>query len=354
MRTKITKLSMKCAIIFTALILLLGGFDLIAGQGSSGAQFLQIYGGTHGVAVAGAFTAYQGSAQSVFWNPACIRSVPRTTMLLSHSEYFAGINFDNVAVVLPMGYGTIAIQGVGLLSGDIEETTEEFDEGTGDYFTANDYAVGISFARSMTNKFDAGATFKVVNQNLADVSATGIALDIGALYKTGLFGNLIIGFSIKNFGPDMRYSGEGLIDLTGKSDNPSAEEDVKYQYISEEYSLPLSFHLGASLNFNLARSSKIYFHFDAMNSVDQKESVISAVEYKVPELFYIAAGHANLFSLFNPNESDVDLGGNMRGFTFGGGFNFGKFTGQPLWIEYAWEAHKYLNSIHRVGIELAF
>lgn len=336
---------------------LLGFFGLqlaSAGQGSAGAQFLQIFGGTRGVALAGAYTASDGSAQAMFWNPAGIRSITSGSVAVSHANYFAGMKYENIALAIPLSFGTLGFYGIGLLSGDIEETTEYEDEGTGAYFTANDYAVGVTFARAMTNKFDGGVSIKLVNQNLAKVSATSWACDVGAMYKTGLFANLKIGFAIRNFGPDMRYAGEGLQGLMTDSENPFAEEDVKYELISEEYSLPMSFHIAAKMQFPLGKTSFLDYNFEAANSVDQKETILSALEWRYPGLFYLALGHANLIALLKPNTDDEELGGNMKGLTFGGGINFGKFTGKDFWIEYAWESHKYLQPIQRIGIEIAY
>jgi len=327
---------------------------LWAGQGSAGAQFLQIFNGVHGAALAGAFTAYNGGAESVYWNPACIREVQNISTHMSHADYFAGMKYANVAVTIPSGFGTLGLSGVGLLSGDIEETTVIEDEGTGHTFTANDYALGLSFARAMTNKFDAGITVKLINQNLAKVSATSWAMDFGALYKTGLFANLRLGFCVRNFGPDMQYRGEGLINQMERSEVNNAEEDLRYELLSAEYSLPMSFHIGAVMEFKLPGASRMMLNLDANNSVDQKEAIATAVEWQYPDFIYVSLGHANMAFLTSPGVSDQDLGGNMRGLTLGAGVNFGKFTGKPFWVAYAWESHKYLNAIQRVGIELAF
>ncbi len=327
---------------------------LWAGQGSAGAQFLQIFNGTHGAALGGAFTAYRGGVESIYWNPASIQEVNSISTNISHANYFAGMKFENVALAIPSGFGTLGLSGVGLLSGDIEETTVIEDEGTGHTFTANDYALGVSFARGMTNKFDAGITIKLINQNLARVSATSWAMDFGALYKTGLFANLRLGFCVRNFGPDMQYRGEGLIDQMERSEVNNAEEDLRYELLSAEYSLPMSFHIGAVMAFKLPGVSKIVLNLDANNSVDQKEAIATAIEWQYPDFIYVALGHANMAYLTNPGLSEQNLGGNMRGLTLGGGVNFGKFTGKPFWVAYAWEAHKYLNAIQRIGIEIAF
>jgi hypothetical protein len=353
-KNKFQVLKMNKILLVTGVVLVGLTVPLLAGQGSAGAQFLQIFGGTHGTALAGAFTAYPGSPQSLYWNPACIREVPQIALNFTHSEYLVGIKYENFALVIPLGQGTLGIHGIGLLSGEIEETTVLESEGTGNTFTANDYAAGLSFARALTNKFDAGVTLKVVNQNLGSVSATSWAFDLGALYKTGLFANMRIGFSIRNFGPDMHYSGEALEGFLPRSEVVGADEDVKYELVSEEYSLPMSFHLGVMMEHGISTNSKLVLNIDATNSVDQRETLIAALEWQMPDWFYIAMGHANAVALFKTGASDEDLGGNMRGLTFGAGFNFGKFTGNPFWVEYAWESHKYLNPIHRFGIELDF
>ena len=72
------------------------------------------------------------------------------------------------------------------------------------------------------------------------------------------------------------------------------------------------------------------------------------------DFIYVGIGHGNAVKIFNSKLTDEDMGGNMRGLTLGGGINFGKYTSLPFWVEYAWESHKYLEAIHRFGLELGF
>ena len=85
------------------------------------------------------------------------------------------------------------------------------------------------------------------SNNIDKLTASGIAFDMGAIYKVGLFHDMTIGFSIKNFGGDMKYSGENLQQQIKLSDNIFEEEDVRIEVTSESYSLPISFDLGSSL-----------------------------------------------------------------------------------------------------------
>ena len=94
-----------------------------------------------------------------------------------------------------------------LSSGDMNLTTVENPQGT-ETFTSSDMVIGLSFARMLTDRFSAGLTAKYVRETWDDVSAGGVAIDIGTLYDTG-FKTLRIGMSIQNFGPELTPGGEG-------------------------------------------------------------------------------------------------------------------------------------------------
>ena len=53
-----------------------------------------------------------------------------------------------------------------LRSGDILRTTEWHMEGTGDTSTPNQYTLGFSLARAMTDRFSIGMTAKYYQENL--------------------------------------------------------------------------------------------------------------------------------------------------------------------------------------------
>lgn len=328
--------------------------NVYAGQSSAGAQFLAIFPGVRGASVGGAYTIGAPSAEIVYWNPAGLNSVSQKCMSVSHADYFVDINYENIALALPMGRGTLGFHGIGLFSGDIMETTIEQPDGTGNHFSVNDFAFGVSYAWSMTNKFDAGVTFKALGLTIDKVSAYGWAFDVGAIYKTGLLGNTAVSFVIKNFGNDMRYSGEGLEGLQATTENPFEEEDVKYSLISEDFSIPLSFSLGLASNIKLTEMQKLVLHFEAGNSIDQQESLKLGLEWQYADYYYIGAGHGNFESMISPKADFEDIGGNMKSWTLGGGINFGKYFSKDMWIQYSWENHKYFGGISRYGLEMAF
>ena len=328
---------------------------ILAGQGSAGAKFLQINATTRGSANGGTLVARPGLIDALSYNPATAATLTGANSIIHHSNYFVGMSFDYMSFAYNMpSIGTISMGLLGLLSGDIEETTELEPLGTGRTFTANDFAGFLSFARSMTDKFSGGGTIKYVMQNIDKLTASGIAFDMGAIYNVGLFYDLTIGFSIRNFGGDMNYKGENLQEKIKLSDNIFEEEDVRIEVVSEKYSLPISFDLGSSVTIPVRGKDKLISSVAVHNIADQAEFLSIGLEYNLGELMYFVLGHGNLNGMFNNNATELELNGNMRGFTGGFGVNLHPVFNTRSWLSYSFEDHKYFAPIHSFEITISF
>ena len=328
---------------------------ILAGQGSAGAKFLQINATTRGSANGGTLVARPGLIDALSYNPATAATLTGANSIIHHSNYFVGMSFDYMSFAYNMpAIGTISMGLLGLLSGDIEETTELQPLGTGRTFTANDFAGFLSFARSMTDKFSGGGTIKYVMQNIDKLTASGIVFDMGAIYKVGLFHDLTIGFSIRNFGGDMNYEGENLQEKIKLSDNIFEEEDVRIEVVSEKYSLPISFDLGSSVTIPVRGKDKLISSVAVHNIADQAEFLSIGLEYNLGELMYFVLGHGNLNGMFNNNATELELNGNMRGFTGGFGVNLHPVFNTRSWLSYSFEDHKYFAPIHSFEITISF
>ena len=328
---------------------------ILAGQGSAGAKFLQINATTRGSANGGTLVARPGLIDALSYNPATAATLTGANSIIHHSDYFVGMSFDYMSFAYNMpSIGTISMGLLGLISGDIEETTELQPLGTGRTFTANDFAGFLSFARSMTDKFSGGGTIKYVMQNIDKLTASGIVFDMGAIYKVGLFHDLTIGFSIRNFGGDMNYEGENLQEKIKLSDNIFEEEDVRIEVVSDKYSLPISFDLGSSVTIPVRGKDKLISSVAVHNIADQAEFLSIGLEYNLGELMYFVLGHGNLNGMFNNNATELELNGNMRGFTGGFGVNLRPVFNTRSWLSYSFEDHKYFAPIHSFEITLTF
>jgi hypothetical protein len=318
-----------------------------SGTGTSGAQFLQLAGGGRASALGGAYTAFAQGLESVYYNPAGITTLRQKSAGFTHSELYADMSYENVALGIPLSFGAITFSANALLSGDIGITTLEDPQGTGETYSANDFSFNISYARILTDKFSAGITFKYLIMNLAEVQALGVAFDAGATYNTGVK-NIRIGFAINNFGPDMSYKGQALEFQTRIAENENQASDVNANYVAELFQLPLTFRVGVAYDPINNENHRVTLMADGLNPNDQAENLAVGLEYCYKDKYYIRGGHAGLL-----NDGIQNGGINQITYSFGAGALV-EMNNMGIVFDYAFEDHKYLSNISKFTIGLIF
>ncbi len=348
-RSRTQKIKIRIVLAFAAVLIVPA---LMFAQGNAGAQFLKIDGGTRGPALGGAYTALADGIQSVYYNPAGLALINGMAMNVTHTAWLADMKHESVGVAFTTPQGTFAFSGIALLSGDIRETTVNEPEGTGNTYTANSYAFGLSYARSLTNKFSGGFTLKLIQENLADVSATDWAFDVGALYRTGLSGNLRLGFAVRNFGPDYSFSGPGLEYRTTAGENPSEDQDVVATYKADVFALPMNLQLGFAYDLFSNSMHSLTLMVNGYNAVDQSETIAAGMEYWFMNTLAIRIGHTELNNIdWSTGNLKTDNVYTNKGLTFGVGLKFKLMGNQRFNVDYTFESHQYLNAIHRFSVD---
>ena len=140
----------------------------ITNVATTSAPFLSIEVGARAIAMGGAFVATSDDATSLYWNPAGIGLLDQNEVSFHHTEWLAETNFDYAGIVIPLGFsGTVGLSFTSLTMSDMEVRTVFNPEGTGELFTANDMAIGVSYAKNLTDRFTIGFTGKYIHQKPA-------------------------------------------------------------------------------------------------------------------------------------------------------------------------------------------
>lgn len=320
--------------------------------GGSGAVFLENGCGARPLAMGGAYASFAQGVEAVYWNPAGLVTLPSSGINLTHAMLFAGIAQENIGFAVPIANGAIGISAIGQFSGDMEVTVEEqrYQGGTEEKFSYNDFAFGISYARKMTEKFSAGITVKGVLESTRRVSSTGVGLDFGAIYNTGIR-DLKFGFVIQNFGPDMVFDGEELDTLMAK--DTLQDIDVPAKWKSESYSMPITFQGGFSIDVIKTPDTRLTLVCEITHPIDQPAADAIGIEYAKNEKYFFRIGHTLknnrgflLEELPEPYSKILPCAGGAGIITETGGM--------PLSIDYTVEQHQYLGLIHRVSLGISF
>lgn len=260
-------------------------------------------------------------------NPALLSLNNNNQVALNYINYFTDINYSHAAYAKSFNkLGTFAASLRYINYGTFKETNEK-DEFLGN-FTANEYAINVSWSKKIDSSFTFGASWKHIYSDLyKDYNSYGTAIDAGILYNNPkhLFS---AGMVLKNIG----------IQVT--------------KYNQERESLPLDLQIGmtkklahAPFRFsvtaiNLITYDLMYEKPESGKSLIETDSEAQSKTAKVGDFFDNLMRHVVVGAEFTPfksfyaafgynykrrQELTIETRPFMVGFSWGMGLNLPKF-----------------------------
>ncbi len=307
-----------------------------AGTGS----FLTMPVGARAVALGSGFAGVADDPTALYWNPAGITQAQGTSGAYSYGALFAGMSHNFAGAAFPVGDAyKVGVSAVTFTSGDIEETTMFDQDGTGGRYSATDLAFGLTFAGQLTDQFSFGVTGKFVNLGIANVSASGVAFDVGTLYKPGLLG-LRIGFAVNNLSAPVKYTGS-QITIRGNVDPVTGNQAPDVELEAIEASLPLIFRAGLSSDvLEGDPENQLLLATEFSTSSEAPEHVSVGAEYVWNNLVAARVG----VLLGSPDAYNISGGIGLR-------YDIGSFYGS---LDYGIKPHSTLGLINQITASVRF
>jgi hypothetical protein len=295
--------------------------------GTIGFQFLEIGAGPRGVGMGEAMVAATDGLESIYWNPAGLRSVYQPTVFFAYGTWPAEIRHQFAAYAMRPTFirGVVAVSVTSLSMDPMDVLPADTPDGVGVQFQPGDLAVGLSYAREFTDKFSAGGTVKWIHSELADLSVLnveglsdysveGVVGDFGTLYDTG-FRSLQIGLAIQNMGPEVTYD----------------EEPVP---------MPATFKFGVSMNLIDTPGNVLSVAAEFRHPSDTSEKINVGAEYALNDMYFARAGYK--------------MGYDEESFTAGGGARLAIGGLGRITVDYSYADFGYFGGVHRGGVTLEF
>jgi hypothetical protein len=316
----------------------------VSKRGSTAASFLEIGVGARAIAMGGAFTAVADDPSTLYWNVGGTAKATRPGVFFNHSEWLADTRFDYLGLVFPIsGVGTVGVSLTALSMDDMDVTTVDDPEGTGQKFGAGDYAFGITYAVNLTERFSIGFHPKVIYQYIWDMTAVGFGVDLGVHYVTP-FEGISIGFAMTNFGPKISMSGENNRVLYDFEPLSSGNNDrVPALLEADKWPLPLNFTIGIAYQAFQTEMHQLVIAMDAKHPNNNYESINVGAEYVFAGNYALRAGYRSLFL----TESEESM-------TLGAGVRYPILGGTMIYADYAFADFGILENIHKFSIGIDF
>lgn len=324
---------MKKILFILALLLIAGNaFAEFSKVGSTGAQFLKIGVGAKYQAMGDASVALVNDVYAAYWNPAGLAEIDNTEVSFTNVNWVLDIDLNHAAIAHYFeDVGTFGVSASVLSMDDQEITTMDDQDGTGDFYSATSYAVGLSYARMLNNRFAFGATVKYIGERIHNESAEGFAFDFGTQLHTG-YKSLRLGMSITNMGPELDFSGPDL--AFGADDGSGAE------FKTTSYDLPMVFRFGMAYDLEMGANSVLTLTSELKHPNDNVQQGAFGAEFGFRDQYFLRGGYK--------------LNYDEEGLTLGGGLRTSVASETRLVIDYAWQDFGRLENTHRFSVGFTF
>lgn len=302
--------------------------------GSTAAPFLGITSGARASAMGSAYVALSDDGSGVYWNPGGLARAGSNTITFSNMNWFVDTQIQDASVIISSeNVGNFALSVRALNYGEIDVTTIERPEGTGERFTPKDLSIAVSYSRFVTERFSIGATGRFVQQKIWNVASNGFAVDLGMVYQTN-FRNLKIGMSILNFGTDMSLSGDDLRRPIDIDESIEGNNDRLEAYLGvDDWPMPLIFRVGVAVDLLDLTDHKVVMALDAKHPNDNSESLDVGLEYGFKDLVFLRGGYRSFLSTQTEDQS----------ITMGFGLQY-DISGVQANVGAAYMTHEYLDN----------
>jgi len=318
----------------------------VSKTGTTAASFLEIGIGASANAMGGAFVGLSNDASALYWNVSGITNTERFEAIVVHTDWIADTKLDYAALVIPLGeFGNFGFSFTSLSMEDMKVTTVEQPDGTGEYFSSSNLAIGLSYAKKLTDRFSVGITAKYIKESIWHMTSSGFAFDAGTLFKTDLLGGMTIGAVMSNFGTEMRLEGRDARYTIRVDENKQGSNDnIPTNIEMDSWDLPLHFQIGVSTYAINTDDYKLNISTDAVIPNNDYQSLNVGAEFIFLNVFYVRGGCNSLFL------QDAE-----GGLSFGVGVNSNMLLSTAeVNFDYAFRDFGNLTNVHSFSLGIKF
>jgi hypothetical protein len=333
--------------------------------GQAGANQLLINPWAASTGFGGANSAFVSGVEAFNLNISGLSAVNKTELYYSNVTLFSGSDISINSLGFGQRVGESAVFGLqvnAMTFGRIEVTTTDNPDGGQGTFSPQFLNIALAYSRSFSNSIHGGGAIRIISESINDVGAQGVALDAGIRYVTGANDRVKFGIALRNVGPKMRYSGDGLSEVVILQDG-----EFTLNQRAESFEMPALLNIGASYDVYLfapsmeegAESSegapsdyRLTLAGTFTSNSFSQDQFRAGIEFGFMQYLAVRAGlvyEANAFSAFGAGRVNANSGPTM-GMSLMLPFNGKPESGMSL--DYAYSFATLLGGTHSLGLRL--
>ncbi|MBL7952039.1 MAG: PorV/PorQ family protein [Flavobacteriales bacterium] len=289
--------------------------------------------------------------EAMFGNIAGLAHTNKTELVFTNTRWLSGSGTTINSIGFGQKLGASGVLGVSATTlgfGDLEVTTVDNPAGGRGTFRPNMANIGISYAKSFSNSIHGGLLVRMVSESISNVRTQGVCFDAGIQYVTGEKDNIHFGIALKNVGPAMAFSGDGMsvqgLLVTG-SDQLSLEQR------SAQFEVPSMLSIGGAYDWHLNDMHRITFAGSFVSNSFTKDQGVLGIEYAFRKMVHLRGGYTYEKGITDDAERTTVLTGPSAGVSVD--LPFGEEKKSAVAIDYAYRATNPFAGSHSVGIRIS-
>ncbi len=287
-------------------------------------------------------------------NVAGISFVNTMDLNFSYTNWLAGSGTTVVSFGFLTRVSESIVAGLSVMSmnfGEIERTDTEHPDGGIGTFKPSLMNINIAVAKSFSNSIHGGFVLKIISESMADITGTGVALDAGIQYVTGITDNIHFGITLKNIGPTMKYKGDGLAIQTLFEGMSSSITVVQR---ADEFELPTQLNIAAAYDFNFANASRLTLAMNFNSNAFSKDQFIFGAEGSFRDILMLRAGYTFESGVMK-NIENADCTNVYKGLSLGATVQAPlNKKGLKVCLDYSYHNTAHWKGTHQIGARILF
>lgn len=335
------------AVVCTAATVYAGNPDR---RGQAGATELLIQPWAQSGGWAGINSANVRGIEAERMNVAGLAFLSKTELNFTRTTWLSGSDIFINAFGIGQRINESSVLGLSVMSidaGEIEITRVDNPDGGLGVYKPSFVNLGVSYARSFSDRIHGGLTLRIISQSTTDVSSQGAAFDAGIQYITGEKDRIKFGIALRNVGTPMAFGGDGLA-ARGTMQGSSVALTLAQR--SQLFELPSLMNIGGSYDFWLAGTDDYKLTVAAnftSNSFTNDQFGVGG-EFNWRNMFAVRAGYQYEDGIqdFAVRQTAHDF--INAGFSINAPFGASRFS-----LDYAYRSTSPFNGTHMYGVRIS-
>ncbi len=351
----------KLGVILAAGLMLVSSVSFAGNEdrvGQAGAQQLLINPWARSSGWGGANSASATGLEAMYWNVAGMSFTRKTEVMFNHTRWLVGSDININAFGFSQKLGEASVLGLGIMTmdfGDIPITTVDLPEGDNGTFSPQFMNFGLSYAKIFSNRIYGGITVRVVSESISNLNSMGFCFDAGIQYVTSVGDrskernkdNLQFGIALKNVGPPMQYSGDGM-SIRAVLNSGS---NITLEQRSAQFELPSLLNIGITYHYRMSEDNRLSFAGTFTSNSFSKDQYRAGLEYAYKNYVMLRGGYVYEADVTNKDVTTTDLAGPVAGMTLR--LPVGKEKVSSIDLDYAYQLTNRFAGVHSLGIRIA-